>query len=86
MFNKKIGTKGHSHDSSIHFSPHYEAKWIRLIFCSVEKVFGICFFPDNHSWELNFIPWKQWILYLEKKLSVAFGNSVNVLHSLKFIV
>lgn len=81
--NKCLIRKGHSHDSSICFSPHYEAKWVRQIFCSVEKVVGISFFPDIIGWELNFIPWRRWIFYLEKKLSVPFGNSVNVLHTLK---
>lgn len=84
MYPKKIGTKGYSHDSSIRFSPHYEAKWLRLIFCRVENVFCICFFPGNNGRELNFIPWRRWILYLEKKQSVPLGNSV--LHTLKMIL
>lgn len=55
-YHKKIKIKGYSHHSSIRFSPHYKAKGVRLIFCSVENVFAISLCPDNTGWELNFIP------------------------------
>lgn len=48
--------QNYSHHSSIGFSSHYKAKWIRLVFSDVQGTLCTGFPLRNATWETNFIP------------------------------